>query len=252
MNPKAIKELRSRTQAGVLACKKALEAAQGDLDQAERLIMSETKKKTSARVASKGLLHLMIDENQAIIFEINGETDFIVRHKAFLELVDRICDPLMKSNAKTAEDANNVVFDARTIREEVARTENIVDEQLELRRFYRVEKQSDQIFGSYDHNGKAIGLVVLASGNDGLARDLAMQIVSQGSEISDDQNMQNALVRLLELPFIKEPAKTVRATLEAHDAVIDRFYRFELGQGIEDKLMCRLDLPCDASTIKVF
>ncbi len=246
-----IKELRSRTQAGMLACKKALEATQGDLDQAERLIMSETKKKTSARVASKGQIHIAIKDDQAIIYEINGETDFIVRHRAFCELVDRIAEPLMKSDAETALDANNVSIDSETIRDLVARTENIVDEQLELRRFYRIVKRSDEIFGFYNHNGKTIGLVVLTAGSDGLARDLAMQIVSQGFEIVDRQDMHNALVKLLELPFIKDPSKKVEAILKAHGAVIDRFYRFELGQGIEDKLMCRLDLPCDASTIKV-
>lgn len=246
-----IKELRSRTQAGMLACKKALEATQGDLDRAERLILSETKQKTSARVASKGHIHIVIKDDQAIIYEINGETDFIVRHKAFSELVDRIAEPLMKSDAQTALDANDVSLDSETIRDLIARTANIVDEQLELRRFYRIDKRSDEIFGFYNHNGKTIGLVVLTSGSDELARDLAMQIVSHGFEIADSQDMHNALVELLESPFIKDPTKQVEAILKAHGAVIDRFYRFELGQGIKDKLMCRLDLPCDASTIKV-
>ncbi|MFP4177474.1 MAG: translation elongation factor Ts [Acholeplasmataceae bacterium] len=249
MDPKAIKELRSRTQAGILACKKALEAAQGDLDQAERLIRKETKNKKSARVASKGLLHLAISGNQAIVYEINGETDFVARHESFQELIHRIADPLMKSAASSATEANDVVFGSTTIRGEVARTENIVDEQLELRRFYRIVKRSDETFGSYNHNGKAIGLIVLASGSTELARDLALELVSQGSEISDEPDEQVAVDRFLELPFIKDPSKTVREVLGAHGAVIDRFYRFELGQGIADKLVCRLDLPCDASKV---
>lgn len=272
-----IKQLREETGLGMLEVKKALSQANDDLDQARKILEElNTEKKPSTRVASKGMTHLVIKEDQAILFEVNAETDFVVKNPAFTEMVEAIGQSLIDSQAITVKDTLRVTLDGQTIEELILHTGTVIKEHTYLRRFHRIRKQTSQGFGFYIHQmGKLSILVILNQPNPELGRDLAMHIASHAPNylsiesidketmdyerfmleknqgpISDDALINHLkTISLYDQPFVKNPNLMVRDLIK-DNPVVD-FYRFELGQGIENKLNCRLDIPCDGSKISV-
>jgi elongation factor Ts len=276
MDLSKIKALRELTGMGMLEVKKALEEADDDLEKAQTLLMKQTTKteNTSQRVASKGLTRVKTLNNEAILFEVNAETDFISKHPDFIKLLDDLSEALIISKAITVKDALKVTVGEKTAQDYIVQVAHIVKENIYLRRFHRIKKQDAQVFQTYMHlDGKVSVLVILDKPSE-KNRDIALQITShQPQYLSydnidqetinyekmmfekqqgiDQQNFETHLksLCLYDQPFIKNPSQSVKSYLgDVH--VID-FYRFELGQGIENKLNCRLDIPCDGSKITV-
>mgnify|MGYP001190384618 CR=1 FL=1 len=277
MDIKKIKQLREETGLGMLEVKEALQKANDDLNEARKILKElSSPQKTSVRVASKGMTNLVIKDDQAILFEVNAETDFVVKNPAFTNMVEMIGNALIESQAITVKDALNVTLDGEKIEEIILKTGTIIKENTYLRRFHRIRKQPSQGFGSYIHQqGKLSILVILHHTDPILGKDLAMHIASYAptylsidaidketvayerfmleknqGPVSDDVLMDHLkTISLYEQPFIKNPDLLIRELVN-DNPVID-FYRFELGQGIENKLNCRLDIPCDGSKISV-
>ncbi|TNF06795.1 MAG: translation elongation factor Ts [Bacillota bacterium] len=274
-----IKKLREETKAGMLECKNALEKASGDFEKAKELLESEVKELAkSKRVASKGLCHVEIKENEAILFEVNAETDFVSKNEDFKHLMATLGKALIESKANYPKEALKVSLGKQTVDEFILYTSGIIKENAYLRRFFRIKKSDKQSFGSYIHQGgKVVTLVILNNKNDALAKDLAMQVAANPPtymtfDLIDEQTLAYEKMMfekehpqqkeedflkhvksltLYEQPFIKDSSKTVKELLRDHQIDVIDFFRFELGQGIEDKLSCRLTLPCDGSIIEI-
>ncbi len=274
-----IKKLRETTKAGILECKKALTEAHGDYDQALTLLKNTfVAHEGNLRVASKGLCNVYVDGNQAILYEINAETDFVSKNEVFIKLLQSLAQPLIKSSANNPVDAKKVFVDGVSVDEMIKQTSSIIKENAYLRRFYRVLKDDSYGFGTYIHNGgKVVTLVILNQDHQDLARDLAMQVAANSPTYLDiksiDQDTMNyekfmfekehqtmneaqfhkhlENISLTSQPFIKDPKMMVYEILMKHDIEVIDFFRFELGQGIDSKLSCRLDIPCDGSKITV-
>ena len=180
---KDVKDLREKTGAGMLDCKKALEASEGDMDKAvdwlrEKGIAKAAKKES--RIAAEGLTEGREDKNTAIVFEVNCETDFVTQNEKFKNLIKELGDALLKSDAKNYEEALEVKLeDGKTISERIVEATATIGEKISFRRFEKVEKSDSEVFGIYSHmGGKITTLVVIDGANSDVARDVAMHVAA--------------------------------------------------------------------------
>ena len=173
-----VKDLREKTGAGMLDCKKALEATEGNIDAAidwlrEKGISKAAKK--ADRIAAEGLAQIVIDGNNAIVIEVNSETDFVAKNPEFVSLVDTLAKSIINSPASTVEEALTISVDGGTIESLITEKTATIGEKLSLRRFKKVSKTDSQVFGSYIHmGGKIAVLTVLEGANEEVAKEVAM------------------------------------------------------------------------------
>ena len=179
-----VKELRERTGAGMLDCKKALEATSGDMEQAidwlrEKGISKAAKKES--RIAAEGLTDGASEGNVAVITEVNCETDFVAQNEDFKKLVLDIRKTLLHNDVSTMEEANKLTIEggSETVEEAVVNFTAKIGEKISFRRFERVVKEDGQNFGIYSHmGGRITALVVIDGANEEVARDVSMHIAA--------------------------------------------------------------------------
>lgn len=270
-----VKELRESTGAGMLDCKKALEASNGNMEEAitwlrEKGISKAAKK--ASRIAAEGLAVAKVVGNKAVIVEVNSETDFVAKNEEFKSLVDIIADTLLNnSSVKTVEEANKLTHDGKTIEELVIEKTSTIGEKLSFRRFEIVEKEDSQVFGTYSHmGGKIVALCVLTKDEE-VAKDVAMQIAAmkplylnrdmvpadvlekertilkeQAENEGLDPNKIDMIVNgrinkyyeevcLVDQGFIKENKMKVNKYVESKGSEIVSFVRYEVGEGMEKR-----------------
>ena len=266
-----VKELRERTGAGMMDCKKALDASEGNMDKAidwlrENGIAKAAKKE--GRIAAEGTTKIVVDGNKAIVLEVNSETDFVAKNEKFVAFVDKIAGLLMNSDAKTMEDTEKLGI-SDLVAEAVAQ----IGEKLSFRRFQRFDKTDKQVYGTYSHmGGRIASLVILEGANEEVAKEVAMHNAAMNpayvrpSEVPTDvldrekeimtQELLNegkpadkvefilkgkvekyySEVCLENQVFIKaENKETVKDYVEANGGSIVTAIRYEVGEGIEKK-----------------
>lgn len=276
ISAKLVKELRDKTGAGMMDCKKALTATEGDLDKAvdwlrEKGIAKAEKK--SGRIAAEGLCNAVEKGNEAIVFELNSETDFVAKNKQFLDLLDNLANALIDSDATNEVEAVAVEIDGQTIADVLVSATAKIGEKFSLRRFTRVSKSDDESFGIYKHmGGKIVALTVVKGANDEVARDVAMHVAAinpkflNQDQISDEviahekevltnealnegkpANIVEKMVMgrlnkylkeicLVNQPFVKNPDLTVDKYVKQHSGEVRSFLRLEVGEGIEKRV----------------
>lgn len=182
VTPLMVKELRETTGAGMLDCKKALEACDCDKEKAivwlrEKGIAKAEKK--ASRVAAEGLCSVSVSGNEAIVFEVNSETDFVAKNEKFTSLIAKLNDALVNSDAKCTDCALEVALDGKTVKDVIIDASATIGEKISLRRVSRVVKNDNQIFGAYKHMGGRIVTLVVVDGNDSeCAKDVAMHVAA--------------------------------------------------------------------------
>ena len=269
-----VKDLREATGAGMLDCKKALEATNGNMEEAitwlrEKGISKAAKK--ASRIAAEGLAVAKVNGNKAVVVEVNSETDFVAKNEEFQNLVNIIAETVLDSNVKTLEEANKLTHDGKTIEELVVDKTATIGEKLSFRRFELVEKTDSQVFGTYSHmGGKIVALTVLDSDPE-LAKDIAMQVAAmrplylnrdnvpadvlekertilkeQAENEGLDPNKIDMIVNgrinkyyeevcLVDQGFIKENKMKVNKYVESKNSNIVSFVRYEVGEGMEKR-----------------
>ena len=174
-----VKELREQTGAGMMDCKKALAECDGNLEKAldwlrEKGIAKAGKKE--ARIAAEGLAKIFVDDNKAVMIEINTETDFASKNEEFRELLDIVGETVLKSDVKNIEEANKLAYGDGTLKDLIVAKTAKIGEKLDFRRMEVINKQNDEFFGTYSHmGGKIIAVTVIKGGNEEVAKDVAMQ-----------------------------------------------------------------------------
>ncbi len=184
INAQLIKQLRDLTQAGMLDCKKALEANDGNVEKAVVWLrekgIAKAEKKAASRVAAEGLCSYAISGNKAVYFELNSETDFVAKNDKFVNLVNKIGETLVNSNATNTEEALNVSVDGTTLANVILQNAGVIGEKISLRRVGVLTKNDDEVFGAYKHNGgNILSLVVLKGNDEVVAKDVAMHVAAQ-------------------------------------------------------------------------
>lgn len=178
-----VKELRDKTGAGMMDCKKALTETDGDLAKAidwlrEKGISKAAKK--ADRVAAEGLTRAVVNGNRAVVFEVNSETDFVAKNEQFLELLNVLSDVLVNSNVKNLEEALALDVNGKTVEALIVDATATIGEKITLRRVEVLEKSDAEVFGSYVHMGGKISVIAKLSATDDadVAKDMAMQVAS--------------------------------------------------------------------------
>lgn len=193
---KQVKELRDKTGAGMMDCKKALTETDGDMEKAVDWLrekgISQAEKKSS-RAAAEGVCEVNAEGNKAIMFELNCETDFVAQNDKFIALTKKISDALLASDAKNDEEALEVEVDGKPVKDLLLESITSLGENISFRRFSVYEKEDGETFGSYIHmGGKIASLAVLEDGDETLAKDIAMHVAAmkpkylERGEISED------------------------------------------------------------------
>ena len=189
-----VKELRDKTGAGMMDCKKALTETDGDLAKAidwlrEKGISKAAKK--ADRVAAEGLTRAVVSGNRAVVFEVNSETDFVAKNEQFLELLNVLSDVLVNSNVKDLEEALALDVNGKTVEALVVDATATIGEKITLRRVEVLEKTDAEVFGSYVHMGGKISVIAKLSATDDadVAKDMAMQVASMNPSFISRNHM---------------------------------------------------------------
>lgn len=270
-----VKELREQTGAGMLDCKKALTETNGNMEEAitwlrEKGISKAAKKQT--RIAAEGLASAKISGNNAVLVEVNSETDFVAKNPEFISLVDGIASVILDKKPANMEEAMKLDMNGTSIEEVIVNKTATIGEKLSFRRFELVEKTDNQVFGTYSHMGGKIVTLALLEGEDSeVAKDIAMQIaamrplyldresvseerIQKEREILTEQAENEGLdanklpmivngrlnkffeeVCLVDQGFVKENKMKVSKYVESKNMKILSFVRYEVGEGMEKK-----------------
>lgn len=210
-----VKDLRERTGAGMMDCKKALTECDGDIDKAidwlrEKGIAKAAKKES--RIAAEGLSKVVVDGNKACMVEINTETDFVSKNDHFLKLLDTTANTILHSDAKSNEEALALVVDGKTLGDLFIEAISTIGEKITLRRFEVLEKSDADTFGVYMHNGGQISvcLILEGSNDEQVAKHMAMQVASMApSYVSRDDMPQDVVdhERAIQTEIVKNDEK---------------------------------------------
>ncbi len=270
-----VKELRDLTNAGLSDCKKALEATNGNKEEAinwlrEKGIAKAAKK--SDRIAAEGIAAILVKGNDAAIIEVNSETDFVAKNDTFKALVDEILETIINSDAKTMEEALELKTSEGTINDLIISKTATIGEKLSFRRFEKVTKKDNETFGSYIHMGGRIAvLTVVSDVTEEVAKDISMhaaamkplyvtkeevpaelvekervvlkeQAINEGKPAEIAEKMVEGRIRkyyeeicLEEQAFVKEPSMSVGKYASNNGGKIVSMTRYEVGEGIEKK-----------------
>ena len=269
MSVALVKELRERTGLGMMECKKALAAADNDVEKAiEELRKSSGMKaaKKAGRIAADGVVAIRVAEDAsfAAMVEVNSETDFVARDEGFLAFVDQVVDAAYKN--KQTDVAALMEGELESAREALVQK---IGENIGVRRV-ALSDNADGVVGTYVHGNKRIAVVVEMKGGDAdLARDVAMHVAAVNPQVVAPDNMPAEVVEkekeiftaqaqesgkpaeiiekmiggrikkflaensLLEQAFVKDPDVTVGKLVSAAGAEVLSFTRYEVGEGIE-------------------
>ena len=259
----------------MLDCKKALEATNGNMNEAIDWLrekgISKAEKKAS-RVAAEGLCKIVTDGNKAVILEVNSETDFVAKNEEFTNFVDYLANTILANNLKTHEEVLSFDDNGEKVEAKLVALTAKIGEKLSFRRHELVEKNDNEVFGSYLHMGGKIGaLVVLADTSSEVAKDVAMHVaamapvcatrsdvradmVDHGSKVIKEQVMNEGKpadiaekmvtgrlnkfykeICLEEQVFIKDSSVNIGTFVKNNGGSIVSMIRYAVGEGIEKK-----------------
>ena len=189
-----VKELRERTGAGMMDCKKALTQTDGNIEAAidylrENGIAKAAKK--ADRIAAEGLSYIEVKGNKAVILEINSETDFVAKNEKFVALVKNVANAILAAEPKSLEEALQVQAEGGTVEAVINEGIATIGEKLSLRRFEVVSKTDADAFGAYSHMGGRIGVLTLIEGStdEQAAKDVAMHIAALAPRYLDESEV---------------------------------------------------------------
>ncbi|MFI3307438.1 MAG: translation elongation factor Ts [Mycoplasmatota bacterium] len=188
-----IKELREMSGAGMLDCKKALEANNANIEDAmtylrEKGISKAAKK--SDRIAAEGIAAILTEGNNAVILEVNSETDFVAKNEEFTSMVDSILKVIIDSNVETVEQVLALEVDGETVETLIINKTAKIGEKLSLRRFVKVSKKDSESFGSYIHmGGKIAVLTIVDNANEEVAKEVSMHSAAMQPTYVKEENV---------------------------------------------------------------
>jgi len=267
-----VKELRERTDAPMMDCKKALSEAEGDMTRAEEIIrvrFGNKASKAAGRVAAEGTVGISIsaDGKVGAMVEVNSETDFCAKNEDFLKFVSELAGVIASSSATDIEAVAALPMRGETVEQSRAQLVGKIGENITPRRFVRPAVQGKLV--SYVHGSKIGVLVDLVGGDDALAKDIAMHIAAAKPKALDVSGIDGSLIEterrvaiekakeagkpeamlekiadgtvqkflkevtLLSQPFVKDDKQTIEQLLKSKGASIASFTMYTVGEGIE-------------------
>ena len=224
-----IKQLRERTGAGLMDCKKALAANEHDIEKAITWLrekgIAKAAKKAATRIAAEGVASIAIEGNKAAIIEINCETDFVANSDPFRALVKEVNEIVLHSEPKTMEEAKASKGEGKSIEEIFVDASVKLGEKLDFRRFAIVTKNDDENFGPYIHmKGKIAVLTLIKGGNSDIANQVSLVVCSNNPSYVEESDIPADVIAketevqkeasLQDASFAKKPANIQEKIIE--------------------------------------
>ena len=268
-----VKELRDATGAGMMDCKKALVAADGNMQAAiDAMRKSGAAKaaKKAGRTAAEGIITVAQAGKKVVLVEVNSETDFCAKNAEFVTFAQKVADTALANNISDVEVLKNTQLDGQTVAEGLTALVAKIGENLQLRRVALVEAKDDETIGLYVHSNKRIGVaVVLKGGDETIAKHVAMHVCASKPDFVHPEDVSAEVVEherqvqieiamksgkpqaiaekmvegrmkkftgevsLTGQPFVMNPEQSVGQYLKEHNADAVSFVRYEVGEGIE-------------------
>ena len=268
-----VKELRDATGAGMMDCKKALVAADGNMQAAiDAMRKSGAAKaaKKAGRTAAEGIITVAQAGKKGVLVEVNSETDFCAKNAEFVTFAQKVADTALANNISDVEVLKNTQLDGQTVAEGLTALVAKIGENLQLRRVALVEAKDDETIGLYVHSNKRIGVaVVLKGGDETIAKHVAMHVCASKPDFVHPEDVSAEVVEherqvqieiamksgkpqaiaekmvegrmkkftgevsLTGQPFVMNPEITVGQMLKEAKADAVSFVRYEVGEGIE-------------------
>ena len=262
-----VKELRVKTDAPMMECKKALTEADGNMEQAEEILrvkLGNKATKAASRITADGVVAIYIDEPGKIgaIVELNSETDFVAKNADFIAFANDIAKLVAENKPADVAALSALPLNGSTVDEVRKGLIGKIGENISIRRFQIIEGKGK--LSTYIHGGAKIGVIVdVVGGNDEVAHDVAMHIAASKPKALDkdgvDQNLiekarENGKpehliekiaegsvnkflkeVTLLSQPFVKDDSKSVGELLKSNGATVSAFALFVVGEGLEKR-----------------
>lgn len=275
ISAKDVNELRTKTGAGMMDCKKALTECNGNMEAAidwlrEKGIAKAAKK--ADRIAAEGLANIYTNGNKAVILEVNCETDFVTKNAEFVEMIDSIGNAILNSDAKTMDEINALDVNGQTVSEYIVAKTAKIGEKLSLRRAELVTKTDSENFGAYLHMGGKIAVLVVTEGaNEDVAKDVAMQAAAMRPEYLNKEEVPAEVIErekevlkeqainegkpadiaekmvagriqkyykencLVHQAFVKNGDIDVETYVKNNGGSVKAMYRYEVGEGMEKR-----------------
>ena len=266
-----VKELRERTGAGMMDCKKALVETDGDIELAiENMRKSGQAKaaKKAGRIAAEGVILTKVEAGKATMLELNCETDFVARDEGFLAFGNKLLDVAFENNLNDIEALNSAEVEGGVVSEVRDALVAKIGENISPRRVLTVEGDN---LGAYVHGGRIGVVALLTGGEEELAKDVAMHVAASSPQFVKPEQVPAEVVEkekaiqieiamqsgkpaeiaekmvvgrmkkftgeisLTGQPFVKDPSVSVGELLKSNNADVVNFVRFEVGEGIEKK-----------------
>ena len=266
-----VKELRERTGAGMLDCKKALVETDGDIELAiENMRKSGQAKaaKKAGRIAAEGVILTKVEAGRATMLELNCETDFVARDEGFLKFGNELLEVAAANNINDIDALNDAELNGSKVSEVRDALVAKIGENISPRRVINVEGDT---LGAYVHGGRIGVISILTGGDEELAKDVAMHVAAASPQFVKPENVPAEVVEkekeiqieiaiqsgkpaeiaekmvagrmkkftgevsLTGQPFVKDPSISVAELLKSNSADVINFVRFEVGEGIEKK-----------------
>ncbi|HET7616605.1 MAG TPA: translation elongation factor Ts, partial [Bacillales bacterium] len=240
---KMVKELREKTGAGMMDCKKALTESNEDMEKAieylrEKGVAKAAKK--ADRVAAEGLTYIKSDGNVAAIVEVNSETDFVAKNENFKGLIEKIADHLVHERPESVEEVlgQTVSGTDQTVQDLLNEAIAKIGEKISLRRFEVVEKEAGDSFGEYLHMGGNIGVLTVleGSGKEEVAKDVAMHVAAINPRYLSRDEVPEA-----EAEQEKETLKKQALNEGKPEHIVEKMVQGRLNKWFEE--ICLLDQP---------
>ena len=233
---KLVKELRERTGAGMMDCKKALEETNGNIEDAIdhlRKTGSAQAAKKADRIAAEGSTYIAVDGNDAVLLEVNCETDFVTKNEQFKKLLVELANHILSQKPTTVEEAlqQKLSGEGETVEEHLNSVVATIGEKISLRRFVLVNKTDQDAFGAYLHMDGRIGVLTHLAGStdEEVARDISMHVAAiNPTYISRDQVPEEEVNREREI------LKTQALGEGKPENIVEKMVEGRLGKFFED------------------
>ncbi|MDD3129155.1 MAG: translation elongation factor Ts [Candidatus Izemoplasmatales bacterium] len=246
ISAKLVKELREKTGAGLMDCKKALVETNGDIEQAvdwlrEKGIAKAAKK--ASRIAAEGACEVKVNENAAVIFELNCETDFVAKNDKFQDLVSRIGEALLEAQPVDNDQALETKVNGKVLKDMLLEEVSTIGENLTFRRYELVLKNDDQTFGAYVHmGGKIASLAVLNGVNQEVAKDIAMHVAASSPRYVSRNDISEEFIAHEKEVLTKEALnENQESDKPKPENIIEKMVEGRLNKNLKD--ICLLNQP---------
>ena len=241
-----VKELREKTGAGMMDCKKALVETNGNMDEAVKWLREKgiaKAEKKSSRIAAEGVCTFAVSGNKATLFEVNSETDFVAKNPLFAELTQKIASAILNNDVHCTDCALKAEYEGVSVEKLIVDATATIGEKISLRRVNVFNKTDDQVFGTYSHmGGKIVAFAIVNGSKEEVAKDVCMHVAAMNPKYLSKEFVDQAYLES-ETDIIRQEAlnENKKAAKPKPEAIIEKMVEGRVNKMLKE--ICLVDQP---------